>query len=356
METEDFCLRWNNHHTTFISVMNSLLQKELLVDVTLAAEGQFIEVHRLVLCACSQYFEDMLSHHKKKQSIVFLNNIRFADVRALVEYMYQGEVNVSQDQLPRFLAAAESLKIKGLADKANQQIIPPSLSEHITNQKPEANSVNSNKKRKISSSSRTYANNLRKPTPVRRQKTATSIPASSQMSTEVSEHEDNFISVSMKSEEDLPENVWIPKEETWVATNDVLCLTSMTEEPVDESHFNSQLSDPPVLLKNGSLLNGDVEKKKTKKSTSSSATARKKVKQKTTAVAAVASQALTQEGDMTCSRCWRQYTSRRAFLRHRTECGVEPKFACPYCPLRCKRQDYLKHHMRHVHANVQAAT
>lgn len=64
----------------------------------------------------------------------------------------------------------------------------------------------------------------------------------------------------------------------------------MTEEPVDESHFNSQLSDPPVLLKNGSLLNGDVEKKKTKKSTSSSATARKKVKQKTTAVAAVASQ------------------------------------------------------------------
>lgn len=115
------------------------------------------------------------------------------------------------------------LKHEGLADKANQQIIPPSLSEHITNQKPEANSVNSNKKRKISSSPRTYANNLRKLTPVRRQKTATSIPASSQMSTEVSEHEDNFISVSMKSEEDLPENVWIPK-----VCNGYPCLSSFT--------------------------------------------------------------------------------------------------------------------------------
>jgi len=350
--------------------MNSLLQKELLVDVTLAAEGQFIEVHRLVLCACSQYFEDMLSRHKKKQSIIFLNNIRFADVKALVEYMYQGEVNVSQDQLPRFLAAAESLKIKGLADKSNQQTIPPSLSENIISQKPESNSMNPNKKRKTPSSPRTYPNNLKRPTPVRRQKTAVTIP--SQMLPEVTEHEDNFISVSMtmKTEEELSElseNVWIPKEETWVATNDVLCLTSMTEEPVDESHFNSQLPDPPLLMKNGSLQNGDVEKKKIKKSIAgSSPAARKKVKQKTTAAAAAAaaaasaasaaSQALTQEGDMTCPRCWRQYTSRRAFLRHRTECGVEPKFACPYCPLRCKRQDYLKHHMRHVHANLEAAT
>jgi len=213
METEDFCLRWNNHHTTFISVMNSLLQKELLVDVTLAAEGQFIEVHRLVLCACSQYFEDMLSQHKKKQSVVFLNNIRFADVKALVEYMYQGEVNVSQDQLPRFLAAAESLKIKGLADKSNQQIIPPSLSEHGINQKPESNSLNSNKKRKISSSPRTSTNNIRKPTPARRQKTAISTPSLSQLPPEVTEHEDNFISVSMsvKTEEEMPEEVWIPK-------------------------------------------------------------------------------------------------------------------------------------------------
>jgi hypothetical protein len=31
--------------------------KERLVDVTLAAEGQFINVHRIVLFACSQYFE-----------------------------------------------------------------------------------------------------------------------------------------------------------------------------------------------------------------------------------------------------------------------------------------------------------
>ena len=74
--------------------------------------SRFSEYCFLTLSAIDK--QDMLSAHKKKQSIIFLNNIRFADVKALVEYMYQGEVNVSQDQLPRFLAAAESLKIKGI--------------------------------------------------------------------------------------------------------------------------------------------------------------------------------------------------------------------------------------------------
>ena len=43
----------------------------MLVDVTLVAEGQFIEVHRLVLCACSKYFEvNILYNFKIKFSIL----------------------------------------------------------------------------------------------------------------------------------------------------------------------------------------------------------------------------------------------------------------------------------------------
>ncbi len=54
---QEYCLRWNNHHSTLVSVMDALLQKGSLVDVTLAAEGKSIQVHRLVLCACSNYFQ-----------------------------------------------------------------------------------------------------------------------------------------------------------------------------------------------------------------------------------------------------------------------------------------------------------
>jgi len=53
----EFCLKWNNHHSVLVSVLDALLEQEKLVDVTLAAECQFLNVHRLVLFACSQYFE-----------------------------------------------------------------------------------------------------------------------------------------------------------------------------------------------------------------------------------------------------------------------------------------------------------
>ena len=35
---------------------------------------------------------------------------------AILEFMYAGEVNVAQDQLPAFLKTAERLKVKGLAE------------------------------------------------------------------------------------------------------------------------------------------------------------------------------------------------------------------------------------------------
>ena len=57
---QDFNLRWNNHHGTLVAVFNKLLESGTFVDVILAAEGQFIKVHGVVLCACSQFFEVML--------------------------------------------------------------------------------------------------------------------------------------------------------------------------------------------------------------------------------------------------------------------------------------------------------
>lgn len=52
---QQFCLRWNNHQRTLISVFDSLLESGTLVDCTLAAEGQYLKAHKVVLSACSPY-------------------------------------------------------------------------------------------------------------------------------------------------------------------------------------------------------------------------------------------------------------------------------------------------------------
>lgn len=57
MTMHQYCLRWNNHQPNFISVFSSLLNNESLVDVTLAAEGRHLQAHKVVLSACSSYFQ-----------------------------------------------------------------------------------------------------------------------------------------------------------------------------------------------------------------------------------------------------------------------------------------------------------
>ncbi|XP_011054646.1 PREDICTED: protein tramtrack, alpha isoform isoform X1 [Acromyrmex echinatior] len=116
MSMQQFCLRWNNHQPNFISVFSNLLNNETLVDVTLAAEGRQIQAHKVVLSACSTYFQSLFTVNPCQHPIVILKDIKFSDLKIMVDFMYYGEVNISQDQLPSIIKTAESLKIKGLAE------------------------------------------------------------------------------------------------------------------------------------------------------------------------------------------------------------------------------------------------
>lgn len=58
----------------------------------------------------------MLQEQYDKHPIFILKDVKYQELRAMMDYMYRGEVNISQDQLAALLKAAESLQIKGLSD------------------------------------------------------------------------------------------------------------------------------------------------------------------------------------------------------------------------------------------------
>lgn len=70
-------------------------------------------IHRLqvVLSACSSYFQSLFLDHPSRHPIVILKDVRFAELRTLIEFMYKGEVNVQYCQLSALLKTAESLKV-----------------------------------------------------------------------------------------------------------------------------------------------------------------------------------------------------------------------------------------------------
>ncbi|ROT70673.1 putative longitudinals lacking protein, isoform G-like isoform X24 [Penaeus vannamei] len=120
VDQQQFCLRWNNHGSTLVAVFENLLASESLVDVTLFAEGKLFKAHKVVLSACSPYFQTLFAQTIDKHPIVILKDVKHVELKALLDYMYRGEVNVSQDQLGPLIKTAESLKIKGLADGSNK--------------------------------------------------------------------------------------------------------------------------------------------------------------------------------------------------------------------------------------------
>ncbi|MPC32691.1 Longitudinals lacking protein, isoform G [Portunus trituberculatus] len=108
-------LSWKYHNVTFSNIISKFRDKGNYSDVTVACEGKFYPAHKLVLAACSEYFEDMFQHTACKHPIVVLKDITAKNLEALLSYMYSGVANISQDELASLIRAAESLCIKGLA-------------------------------------------------------------------------------------------------------------------------------------------------------------------------------------------------------------------------------------------------
>ena len=94
----------------FIFFLEYILNKfaynlpQKLVDVTLAAEGRYLKAHKMLLSACSDYFQILFSAVTPGQHpIVILKDVTFEDLDTVVQFMYNGIVNVSSDKLPAVL-------------------------------------------------------------------------------------------------------------------------------------------------------------------------------------------------------------------------------------------------------------
>jgi hypothetical protein len=109
-------LRRPNHSSELITALNECLTEECFTDATLVCDDQTIKVHKIILSLFSPYFKRTfkLITNSCHYSLIAIKNIPFIDLKAIVEFIYCGEVSIPKQQLNSLLKSAENLEIEGL--------------------------------------------------------------------------------------------------------------------------------------------------------------------------------------------------------------------------------------------------
>nr|XP_050863098.1 zinc finger and BTB domain-containing protein 14-like isoform X1 [Vespula vulgaris]XP_050863099.1 zinc finger and BTB domain-containing protein 14-like isoform X1 [Vespula vulgaris]XP_050863100.1 zinc finger and BTB domain-containing protein 14-like isoform X1 [Vespula vulgaris]XP_050863101.1 zinc finger and BTB domain-containing protein 14-like isoform X1 [Vespula vulgaris]XP_050863102.1 zinc finger and BTB domain-containing protein 14-like isoform X1 [Vespula vulgaris]XP_050863103.1 zinc len=121
MGEKTFNLTWNNHLANLSGLFEGLYKSGSLTDATLACQGGMLRAHRLVLAACSPYFERVFKEHYGEQPILILKGVAVEEMECLLDFMYRGSIDVAEEHLPSLIKTATDLEIRGLSgDQRNQ--------------------------------------------------------------------------------------------------------------------------------------------------------------------------------------------------------------------------------------------
>ena len=115
MMSEKFCLKWNDFHSNIGKSFKSLRYDDDLFDVTLVRDDHSqVSAHKLVLSACSEYFKNIFKNNKHSHPLLCLEGVSSNDLNNVLDYIYNGETQIFQDNLDRFLDVAQRFKLEGL--------------------------------------------------------------------------------------------------------------------------------------------------------------------------------------------------------------------------------------------------
>ena len=129
---DKFCLTWNGFQVNTSKSINALKLDTSFVDVTLVSdEGKHISAHKVVLSMASEFFNDGLKKMNHPNPMIFLPEFDTKTLSSIIDYVYDGEVQLFQEELDSFLDAAQKLKINGLlSSPAKDEINEESATEN----------------------------------------------------------------------------------------------------------------------------------------------------------------------------------------------------------------------------------
>ena len=116
--SEKLCLQWNDFQDNVKRAFGNLRESADFADVTLACEdGHQVAANKIILAASSPLFLSILKRNKHSHPIIYMRGMKAEDLNNIVDFLYHGEADIFQENLESFLALAEELQLRGIADQ-----------------------------------------------------------------------------------------------------------------------------------------------------------------------------------------------------------------------------------------------
>ena len=121
----NFSMKWADFENNIRDSFKDLRAVGDNSDVTLVTEDDhIIHAHKIILAAGSDFFNKIFSKTKHKNLLIYLKGIKKALLDKVLDFVYNGEANVAQEDLDNFLDTSIALHVKGLQSKIDFAMIP----------------------------------------------------------------------------------------------------------------------------------------------------------------------------------------------------------------------------------------
>merc|ERR1719322_599032 len=112
---DKFCLNWNAFEANIRDSFSKLRNDQRFYDVTLVTEdGKHIQAHKIILSTGSHFFNDIFMKSNPKEMLIYLKGISSAKLEPVIEFLYNGETFITQEEVKVFIDTGKELKVKGL--------------------------------------------------------------------------------------------------------------------------------------------------------------------------------------------------------------------------------------------------
>ena len=143
---DKFSLKWNEFQSNASKSFRTIRNEDYLNDVTLVSDDlKQVSAHKLVLSACSAYFKQIFKNSKFPNfhhQVLCLEGVSSEDLECILQYIYNGEVEIYQKDLSKFLSIAQRFKLDGLLEVQNPEEDIIGYKEDVLKETPTAQSKN----------------------------------------------------------------------------------------------------------------------------------------------------------------------------------------------------------------------